>query len=54
MSYCKNEKLRGYLNEQNVSFILYDRLLPNMETSQADLELFQKDPVEYIRKYLYL
>jgi len=34
-----------------VAFILYDRLLPNMVTSNDDLELFQQDPVEYIRKY---
>ncbi len=42
--------MRAFLNDQNFQYILYDRLLPNMESTASDLELFQKDPIEYIRK----
>jgi hypothetical protein len=50
MGFVANEKMRAFLNDQNFQYILYDRLLPNMESSASDLELFQKDPIEYIRK----
>ena len=50
MGFVGNERLRGFLNEQNFQYILYDRLLPNMESSASDLELFQKDYLEYIRR----
>jgi hypothetical protein len=50
MGFVANEKMRAFLNDQNFQYILYDRLLPNMESTASDLELFQKDPIEYIRK----